>query len=370
MDVVRVSNSININEQQQQQQQPQQQSSLQLQTPQQQQNFNLQNGSAKFGKPPRNGLKSSTVTPGSTGSLDGGGAGGGLLHQVSASSGDSGNSSCVSGGTAGPDDPETRKNETGLSASASAECEVQVTKVNEEDHDQEEAEDERQSLLQKTAATPSLKKTANIYVNKTYDEGLGGPRGSSTETEDFREEEPEVTEDVKPLLLENEKRKPPKSIVKSPSNLSFGAKELNGGQRPRLNLQFQQPVESVICDRPVHHVQFSKQQDNGYCYQPEQHQDQLGNDGTNGGGGGAAAVCGSPVGSILSRASGGSSTSSGSSSSNESSAYAEARPPDGGWGWVVCFASFMVNLIADGVTFSFGVLYVELLNYFGEGKGE
>jgi len=23
-------------------------------------------------------------------------------------------------------------------------------------------------------------------------------------------------------------------------------------------------------------------------------------------------------------------------------------PPDGGWGWVVCFASFMCNLILDG----------------------
>ncbi len=35
-------------------------------------------------------------------------------------------------------------------------------------------------------------------------------------------------------------------------------------------------------------------------------------------------------------------------------------PPDGGWGWVVVLASFVVNMIADGVTFSFGVLFVEL----------
>ncbi|XP_015433943.1 PREDICTED: uncharacterized protein LOC107189796 isoform X2 [Dufourea novaeangliae] len=48
----------------------------------------------------------------------------------------------------------------------------------------------------------------------------------------------------------------------------------------------------------------------------------------------------------------------------------EATPPDGGWGWVVVVASFMVNLIADGITFSFGVLYVEFLNYFGEGKSK
>lgn len=48
----------------------------------------------------------------------------------------------------------------------------------------------------------------------------------------------------------------------------------------------------------------------------------------------------------------------------------EATPPDGGWGWVVVAASFMVNLIADGITFSFGVIYVEFLNYFGEGKSK
>lgn len=37
---------------------------------------------------------------------------------------------------------------------------------------------------------------------------------------------------------------------------------------------------------------------------------------------------------------------------------------------MIVFASFMVNLIADGITFSFGVIYVELLNYFGEGKAK
>lgn len=30
----------------------------------------------------------------------------------------------------------------------------------------------------------------------------------------------------------------------------------------------------------------------------------------------------------------------------------------------------MVNLIADGITFSFGVLYVEFLSYFEEGKSK
>lgn len=66
------------------------------------------------------------------------------------------------------------------------------------------------------------------------------------------------------------------------------------------------------------------------------------------------------------------STSSTSSFEDNSSLaqFCEARPPDGGWGWVVVAASFMINLIADGITFSFGVIYVEFLNYFGGGKSQ
>lgn len=41
--------------------------------------------------------------------------------------------------------------------------------------------------------------------------------------------------------------------------------------------------------------------------------------------------------------------------------------PDGGYGWVIVFASLMVSLIADGVSFSFGLIYSELLDYFKEG---
>lgn len=65
-----------------------------------------------------------------------------------------------------------------------------------------------------------------------------------------------------------------------------------------------------------------------------------------------------------------SSSSTSDSSSDDVSQFAEAKPPDGGYGWVIVFASFMVNLIADGITFSFGVIYVELLKYFGEGKAK
>ncbi|XP_035446775.1 monocarboxylate transporter 12 [Spodoptera frugiperda] len=45
-------------------------------------------------------------------------------------------------------------------------------------------------------------------------------------------------------------------------------------------------------------------------------------------------------------------------------------PPDGGWGWMVVFASFMIHIVTDGMTYSFGVFYAEFLTYFDEGKGK
>ncbi|XP_021707529.1 uncharacterized protein LOC5567273 [Aedes aegypti] len=391
MDIVRVSKNININDSAgigQQQPQPQQQ---------QQQSPKTSNGHAKIkdhnSNGTRNGLNhqstnngqsnqfTSTSTPkqspsgqlatlGSAVSSSGGSFGGSDgLHQTSS---DSGNSSCVSG-SAATDDPETKNNSFASVASDEVTKGTQVIATGANDGvDESVVGSERESLLR-----------GNIYVNKIYDDGrerddegiecdrlkkltARDARGSSTETD-------ENAEDVKPLLkvkVESEKRKP-KSIVKSPSNLSFG-KELNGGvQKQRLNLQFQLPVETVIDDRPaVHHVQFSKQ-DNGYCCRGAEQDLGNGSNNNNNINGSKQPICSSPVGSIVSQESGsGSSTSSSSNENSSLGGYAEARPPDGGWGWVVCFASFMVNLIADGVTFSFGVLYVELLNYFGEGKGK
>lgn len=43
-------------------------------------------------------------------------------------------------------------------------------------------------------------------------------------------------------------------------------------------------------------------------------------------------------------------------------------PPDGGWGWVVCVASFMCNLILDGVTYTFGILLEPLVTAFGSNR--
>lgn len=44
-------------------------------------------------------------------------------------------------------------------------------------------------------------------------------------------------------------------------------------------------------------------------------------------------------------------------------------PPNGGYGWVIVFASFMCNLIVDGIGYSFGVFLPQLVIYFEVGKG-
>lgn len=44
--------------------------------------------------------------------------------------------------------------------------------------------------------------------------------------------------------------------------------------------------------------------------------------------------------------------------------------PDGGWGWMVVFASLMICLISDGISFSFGLLYIEFLREFQESKSK
>ncbi|KAI5636277.1 major facilitator superfamily domain-containing protein [Phthorimaea operculella] len=44
-------------------------------------------------------------------------------------------------------------------------------------------------------------------------------------------------------------------------------------------------------------------------------------------------------------------------------------PPDGGYGWVIVAASFMCNLVVDGIGYSFGIFLPELVKYFNLGKG-
>lgn len=39
-------------------------------------------------------------------------------------------------------------------------------------------------------------------------------------------------------------------------------------------------------------------------------------------------------------------------------------PPDGGWGWFVVFASFMIHVVTDGITYSWGTVRTELVKEF------
>lgn len=54
----------------------------------------------------------------------------------------------------------------------------------------------------------------------------------------------------------------------------------------------------------------------------------------------------------------------------EMRAGAKQKPkiPDGGWGWVVVLSSLVISMIADGVSFSFGLLYIEFLYEFEQSK--
>ncbi|XP_055334388.1 monocarboxylate transporter 12-like [Paramacrobiotus metropolitanus] len=50
------------------------------------------------------------------------------------------------------------------------------------------------------------------------------------------------------------------------------------------------------------------------------------------------------------------------------SAVAQVPPPDGGFGWVVVFGSFLIHVVADGVTYSYGALLPVLLEVFKGGE--
>ncbi|XP_065156423.1 monocarboxylate transporter 14 isoform X2 [Atheta coriaria] len=45
-------------------------------------------------------------------------------------------------------------------------------------------------------------------------------------------------------------------------------------------------------------------------------------------------------------------------------------PPDGGYGWVVVFASFMCNMIVDGIAYTFGIFNPQFVTYFEEPVGK
>ncbi len=46
-----------------------------------------------------------------------------------------------------------------------------------------------------------------------------------------------------------------------------------------------------------------------------------------------------------------------------------AVPPDGGWGWMVVLASFVANMVVDGISYSFGVFLTEFQGYYKSSQG-
>jgi len=44
------------------------------------------------------------------------------------------------------------------------------------------------------------------------------------------------------------------------------------------------------------------------------------------------------------------------------------QTPDGGWGWIVVGATFVLGLIVDGVSYTFGIIMPELIDFFGSSK--
>lgn len=62
--------------------------------------------------------------------------------------------------------------------------------------------------------------------------------------------------------------------------------------------------------------------------------------------------------------------SSSSRSGDDEELDSGSKIPDGGWGWVVVIASLVISMIADGISFSFGLLYLEFIDHFGESKSK
>ncbi|XP_018331378.1 monocarboxylate transporter 4 isoform X2 [Agrilus planipennis] len=50
--------------------------------------------------------------------------------------------------------------------------------------------------------------------------------------------------------------------------------------------------------------------------------------------------------------------------------YDYPPPPDGGYGWVIVFASFMCNMIVDGIAYTFGVFLNDIASHYGELPGK
>ncbi|VDN26257.1 unnamed protein product [Gongylonema pulchrum] len=52
------------------------------------------------------------------------------------------------------------------------------------------------------------------------------------------------------------------------------------------------------------------------------------------------------------------------STSSSSSSTQEPISPDGGYGWIIVCASFLIHFICDGISFSYGIMFPEIQQYF------
>lgn len=180
--------------------------------------------------------------------------------------------------------------------------------------------------------TPNDEPTTNYkdYINQLYDGANGKVKSLESE------------EEVKPLL---------KSIVKSPSGNLRPSLPLNGTKTKNKRLSWQAADPSRN-----HHAQNINQNPDGNDANTQSTSLDSSEEPV------TQNECpSSPINST---------SSSSSSDSSDDEEFSEIQAPDGGWGWVVVFASFMINMIADGITFSFGIFNVEFLKYFGDSKGK
>src|SRR5690625_4523059 len=57
-----------------------------------------------------------------------------------------------------------------------------------------------------------------------------------------------------------------------------------------------------------------------------------------------------------------------SSASLSSSDDDNRRTPDGGWGWMIVFASFVISFLTDGLTYTTSIFYEKFLRIYGESE--
>lgn len=48
----------------------------------------------------------------------------------------------------------------------------------------------------------------------------------------------------------------------------------------------------------------------------------------------------------------------------------KSRAPDGGWGWIIVLECFIVHMIVDGITYTFGIILAEMVRSFGSERSE